>query len=57
LGDTIIMLQTPEKSILVTADRAFLAFGDILDREIRRLPSLAELKKQLDSEAAGESGD
>jgi hypothetical protein len=47
LGDTIIILQAPKKSILVTADRAFEAFGLILKREIRRLPSLAQLKQQL----------
>ena len=46
LGDSIIILQAPEKAILVTADRAFEAFGKILNREIRRLPSLAELKRQ-----------
>lgn len=47
LGDTIIILQAPAKAILVTADRAFEAFGEILNREIRRLPSLAQLKQQL----------
>lgn len=47
LGDTIIILQAPVKAILVTADRAFEAFGEILNREIRRLPSLAQLKQQL----------
>jgi hypothetical protein len=49
LGDTIIILQAPVKAILVTADRAFDAFGEILNREIRRLPSLAQLKQQLQS--------
>jgi hypothetical protein len=48
LGDTIIMLQAPAKAILVTADRAYKAFGDILKREIRLLPSLAELKRELE---------
>lgn len=48
LGDTIIVLQAPAKAILITADRAYKAFGDILNREIRLLPSLAELKKQLE---------
>jgi hypothetical protein len=47
LGDTIITLQAPAKAILVTADRAFEAFGEILNREIRLLPSLAQLKQQL----------
>jgi len=46
LGDTIIALHAPEKAVLVTADRAFVAFGEILDREVRLLPSLAQLKKQ-----------
>jgi hypothetical protein len=46
LGDTAIMLHSPERSTLVTADRAFEAFGQILHREIRRLPSLAELKRR-----------
>jgi hypothetical protein len=55
LGDTIIILQAPANAILITADRAFLAFGDILNREIRRLPSLAELKKQLESQAPNEN--
>lgn len=49
LGDTIIILQAPKKSILVTADRAFEAFGEILNREIRCLPSLAQMKRQLQS--------
>jgi hypothetical protein len=49
LGDTIIILQAPKRSILVTADRAFETFGEILNREIRRLPSLAQLKQQLQS--------
>ena len=49
LGDTIIILQAPTKTILVTADRAFEAFGQILNREIRRLPSLAELKRQAEA--------
>lgn len=47
LGDSIISLHYSPKAILVTADRAFVAFGSILNREVRRLPSLAELKKQL----------
>lgn len=55
LGDSIIMLQTPKKAVLVTADRAFVAFGHILGREVRLLPSLAELKRQLEEQA--EAGD
>jgi hypothetical protein len=49
LGDSIIVLQAPAKAIIITADRAFLAFGQILNREIRQLPSLAELKRQLNA--------
>lgn len=56
LGDTIIILQAPKKSILVTADRAFEAFGEILNREIRRLPSLAQLKQQLQSPPPAATG-
>jgi hypothetical protein len=47
LGDTIIVLQAPDKAIIVTADYAYDAFGTILNRQIRRLPSLSKLKKQL----------
>lgn len=50
LGDSIIALQAPRKAALVTADRAFEAFGRILGREIRLLPSLAQLKRQLESD-------
>jgi len=45
LGDSIIALHAPRKATLVTADRAFVAFGQILGREVRLLPSLAELKR------------
>lgn len=55
LGDTVIILQAPKKAVLVTADRAFEAFGEILGREIRGLPSLAELKRQIDQSAAGKA--
>jgi len=47
LGDSIIALQAPPKAILVTADRAFVAFGQILGQKVRLLPSLAQLKAQL----------
>jgi hypothetical protein len=50
LGDTIIILQAPAKAIPVTADQGFLAFGEILNREIRRLPSLAELKRRAEAQ-------
>jgi hypothetical protein len=55
LGDSIIILQAPPKAILVTADRAFEAFGQILSREIRRLPSLAEMQRQAREEAEADS--
>jgi hypothetical protein len=56
LGDTIIILQAPKKAVLVTADRAFEAFGQILNREIHLLPSLAELKRQVEGQKhAGEA--
>jgi hypothetical protein len=47
LGDAIIALHTPPKALLVTADRAFIPFGQILKREVKLLPSLAELKRQI----------
>jgi hypothetical protein len=56
LGDTIIILQAPANAVLVTADRAFEAFGAILNREIRRLPSLAQLKQQLQGPPPTASG-
>lgn len=56
LGDTIIILQAPSKAILVTADRVFDTFGEILNREIRRLPSLAQLKQQLQAPPPTASG-
>ena len=48
VGDGVIALQVPEKAVLVTADQAFLAFGEILGREdrVRLLPSLTEIKKR-----------
>ena len=55
LGDALIVLQAPKKAVLVTADKAFEAFGEILDRRIRRLPSLAELKRQIDQNATGKA--
>jgi hypothetical protein len=56
LGDSIIILHAPAKATLVTADRAFDAFGQILSHEIRRLPSLAELRKQAMALAEGGQG-
>jgi hypothetical protein len=55
VGDSIIALQTHRKEILLTADRAFVPFGQILAREIRLLPSLAELKRQAQAQESGES--
>jgi len=47
LGDSIIAVHIrPNRAVLVTADRGFVAFGEILDREIRLLPTAAELKKR-----------
>ncbi len=54
LGDTIIALQSPKKAALVTADRAFLPLGEILNREVRLLPSLAELKRQASSQSGAD---
>lgn len=51
LGDSLIVLQAPAKATLVTADRAFEAFGMILSREVLRLPSLAEMQKQAVAQA------
>lgn len=53
LGDSVIVLHMPKKAALVTADRAFLPFGRILSREVRMLPSLAELKRQLSEQHPG----
>jgi hypothetical protein len=45
LGDTIIALQAARGVMIVTADRAFVAFGELLGRPVVLLPSLAELKR------------
>ena len=45
LGDSIIALHAPPGAALVTADQAFVPFGKILGREVRMLPSLAQLKR------------
>ncbi len=55
LGDSIIALHIPPKVALITADRAFVPFGQILGREIRLLPSLAELKRQVIGQQSGDS--
>jgi hypothetical protein len=53
VGDSIIALHSPPKAVLVTADRAFIPFGQILNRETRLLPSLAQLKRQLSAQNEG----
>jgi len=53
LGDSIIILHAPEKAALVTADQAFVPFRQILNREVRLLPSLAQLKRQLRQQQVG----
>jgi hypothetical protein len=45
VGDTIIALHAPSTAIIVTADRSFVAFAQILGLKVRLLPSLAELKR------------
>jgi hypothetical protein len=49
------MLQSPRSAVLVTADRSFAAFGVILGREVRVLPSLVALKRKLEEDRSGES--
>ncbi len=49
-GDAVIAAQLPRRAVLVTADRAFLALGTELQREVRLLPSLAELKRRANGE-------
>jgi hypothetical protein len=56
LGDTIIATHLPANATLVTADRSFLAFAEILGRRVARLPSLAELKRQHDSRSPPTGG-
>jgi hypothetical protein len=46
LGDALIALQLPPHVVLITADRTFLPFGELLGRPIQLLPSLAELKRR-----------
>jgi hypothetical protein len=54
LGDSIIALHAPDRAVLVTADKAFQAFGDLLEREVRLLPSLANLKRQHEEDTSGD---
>jgi hypothetical protein len=46
LGDTIIALQAGRGTAVVTADRTFLALGELLGQPVVLLPSLAELKRR-----------
>lgn len=46
LGDSIISLQTRRGVRLITADRTFTAFGELLRLPLVLLPSLAELKRR-----------
>ncbi len=54
LGDTIIALQAERGVAIVTADRTFVALGELLGQAIVLLPSLAELKQR--GEAQGQAG-
>jgi predicted nucleic acid-binding protein len=51
LGDAIIALHAPARAPLLTADRTFLPFGQLLNRDVRLLPSLAELKRRHQPDA------
>jgi hypothetical protein len=46
LGDTLLALQARRGVVLVTADRSFLAWGELLGQPVVLLPSLAELKRR-----------
>ena len=43
-GDTIVALQVERGVAVVTADRTFIPLGELLDRKVLVLPSLAEAK-------------
>jgi hypothetical protein len=45
-GDTIIALEAPPAFTLVTFDRAFESFGAILEKPIKRLESLAAIRRE-----------
>jgi hypothetical protein len=45
LGDTIIALHSPQDAVLVTGDMVFVPLTFLLGKEIRLIPSLAQLKK------------
>jgi hypothetical protein len=46
LGDTIIALQVKRGVKVVSADRTFVPLGELLDRTVVLLPSLAEMKRR-----------
>jgi hypothetical protein len=46
LGDTIIALQAERGAAIVTSDRTFVPFGELLAHAVILLPSLAELKRR-----------
>ena len=48
LGDTIIALLVERGVRVVTADRSFIPLGELLDRMVVFIPSLAELKRLED---------
>lgn len=55
LGDSIIALHVSDKETIVTADMSFVPFGTILNREVKILPSLTELKKRDERNSASDS--
>jgi hypothetical protein len=52
LGDSLIALQAERGVQIVTADRSFIALGDLLGTPVVLLPSLAELKSRTSLQAA-----
>lgn len=57
LGDTIIALHASRTLRIVTADRAFIALGELLGVPIILLPSLAELKRRADPRSTDAPGE
>jgi predicted nucleic acid-binding protein len=53
LGDSLIALQAGRGVRIVTADRTFTALGDLLGMPVVLLPSLAELKRRVSTQAEG----
>jgi hypothetical protein len=52
LGDSLIALQTGRGVRIVTADRTFVALGELLGQPVVLLPSVAELKRQASVQPA-----